>query len=790
MQEEFMRPINISTTGDYDPYTPLFGILERLEGEQHVAIQIMFSGTQNTWAESIMTAVCDNTGKASFFLDEPVMPALAKEKIAKPLFGVAIRAVCCDENLRGALSLLTDSATAVIHLSTSPFNNLMYLGEREVDPPYTVGDRLADVLLRQTRRVGMLLNSRELAMLVHFPEARLQRKLTQSNRTTKAASNNLINQRYCIGINEHLGTEHLVGLETNDRLRHIHILGATGTGKSTLLHSLMCQDIEHGAGFMCLDPHGDLIAALLSCVPERRIKDVVLIDPSDSAFPVGFNILSANTELEKELLASDLVAFFKRFSTSWGDQMHSVLANAILALLYNKKTYHLGDLRKFLIESAFRNSILSSVTDPDIVYYWQHEFPIVKGGSIGPILTRLDAFLRPKIIRNMVCQTKGLDFAELMDSKKIVLVKLSQGLVGAENSYLLGAFIVSKLQQTAMARQTQQHRDRVPFYCYVDEFQHFVTPSMATILSGARKYALGLILAHQDMAQVSKYDSDIANAVLSNAGTRICFRLGDTDAKRMQEGFSSFIADDLQNLEIGQAITRVNTNESDFNLAVIPFENDDEDYTEAVVEYSRSAYSIPIQETNPGPDIVEERPTQPPTPEEPITRPAVEAQEAPIHKEEIREHRYLQIFVKKMAEEFGYKASLEVCTPGETGLVDVLLEKEGTTTAVEISVTTLPEWELHNIQKCLEAGYNKVIVCSKDPMKRKEIQTLVEHAIPKALQTKIEIINPDNIRALLQPAKSAAPTETIMKGYRVKVQYDDNADRKNILQSIINAAKK
>ncbi len=164
------------------------------------------------------------------------------------------------------------------------------------------------------------------------------------------------------------------------------------------------------------------------------------------------------------MLASDLVALFKRFSTSWGDQMNSVFANAILAFVYNSKQYHLGDMRRFFIETPYRNQILNTVTDPEILYYWQHEFPILKSSSIGSILTRLDSFLRPKVIRNMVCQTQSLDFAHLMDSNKIVLVKLSQGLLGTENSYLLGAFIVSKLQQTAMSRQTQMSKDRIPLF--------------------------------------------------------------------------------------------------------------------------------------------------------------------------------------------------------------------------------------------------------------------------------------------------------------------------------------
>ncbi len=166
-----------------------------------------------------------------------------------------------------------------------------------------------------------------------------------------------------------------MSIATSQRLRHVQLIGATGTGKSTLLQSLIMQDIEQGNGICVLDPHGDLIENIVSAIPASRIADTVLIDPSDSEYPIGFNILSAHSDLEKELLASDLVALFKRFSTSWGDQMNSVFANAIMAFVYNSKKYHLGDLRRFMIEQSYRNHILLTVTDPDIVYYWQKNFP-------------------------------------------------------------------------------------------------------------------------------------------------------------------------------------------------------------------------------------------------------------------------------------------------------------------------------------------------------------------------------------------------------------------------------
>jgi len=788
LAEEFMRPIALFQSSDPDSYTSLFGILSRLDADQFVIVQVLFSGTHNAWAESMMTAVTDDSGKQSFFFDAPEMPLLAKEKIARPLFGVTVRAMTFADTVSDAGTLLQQVATAIMHASKSPYNSLAPLS----DAAYTIDERISDIIQRTTHRVGMLLNSRELATLVHFPATR-SAKLQTTTHATKKAPEYLINQPYTFGINEHRGMQHMVGISTEQRLRHLHIMGATGTGKSTLLKALIMQDIYEGIGLMCLDPHGDLVEDILANIPKERIQDVVLIDPHDANFPIAFNILVAHSDTERELVASDLVAVFRRFSTSWGDAMNSVFANAILAFMYNTRQYHLGDLRRFLIEASYRTHVLATVTDLDIVYYWQTEYPILKSNSIGSILTRLDAFLRPRVIRNMLCQNKSIDFGQLMDSNKIVLVKLSQGLLGTENSYLLGAFIVSKLQQTAMARQLQVAKDRIPFFCYIDEFQHFITPSMASILSGARKYGLGLVLSHQDMQQVAKYDAEIASSVLANAGTRICFRLGDTDAKRLEDGFTSFAAKDFQNLPTGEAIIRVNTADNDFNLSVIPYDSDTTvNHEDDIIAFSRARYSVPPQ-PQPSATVEPEPPSeqpQQPIPKEPIKPLTPEEPATVMKQDEIREHLYLQTFVKTMAEAQGYIARLEVPTPDGTGQVDVLLEKSGATIAVEISVTTSPEWELHNIKKCLAAGYHRVVVCTSQPAKRTLIQRQITAYLTSEEQQKVDVITSTDIHTIFEDPRQTEPVETLVKGYRVKVNYEPNATRQDLLQSVIKATKK
>jgi hypothetical protein len=395
---------------------------------------------------------------------------------------------------------------------------------------YPLEAHIEDVLCRQSRRSGMILNCDELIGFVHLPSSAVRSlELVRQTAKSKAAPKQVTDNRgIYLGENIHLGERVPICLSPDQRVRHVHIIGASGTGKSTLLFNLIRQDIENGEGVGVLDPHGDLIDRILGIIPTKRLQDVVLIDPTDLEFPVGFNILSAHSELEKNLLASDLVSVFQRLSTSWGEQMGSVLRNAILAFLESSRGGTLSDLRKFLLEPAFRKSFLESVGDPDIVYYWEKGFAQLSGNkSIGPVLTRLDTFLSPKPIRYMVAQkTNRIDFAQIMDSGKIFLAKLSQGQMGRENSFLLGSLFVAKIQQLIMGRQSQSALTRRPFYFYVDEFHNFITASMAEILSGARKYQLGLTLAHQELKQLER-DREVASAVLSNPYTRIVFRVGD-----------------------------------------------------------------------------------------------------------------------------------------------------------------------------------------------------------------------------------------------------------------------
>jgi len=458
--------------------------------------------------------------------------------------------------------------------------------------------------------------------------------------------------------------------------------------------------------------------------------------------------------------------------------MTSVLSNAINTFLYSSKGGTLADLKRFLLESTFRKEFLKSVDDPSTNYYWENEYILLKKASISPLLTRLDTFLRPRIIRNILSQKEGLDFNEVIDERKILLVKLSQGLIGEENSYLLGTIILSKIYQIAQARQLLSKSDRHPFYIYLDEFHNFISPSIVSILSGSRKYGVGLVLAHQELSQIK--DANIYNSVLSNANIRICFRLGDFDAKKLESGLSYFDSNDLQNLDIGEAIARVGKSTNDFSLNTLPISDSTyEGNTQFVIENSRKNYYRKISEVEVEIDNKIPRSVEPSN----IKEISIKEEKQNIEikgkeyinnfteQEEIREHRYIQTFVKKIAEQRGFKANIEEEVEG--GRIDVVLIRDDVKVACEIAVSNSVEYEVRNINKCLNAGYSKVCIISKDEKHLKKIKESAEKELGE-IET-IQFISYNQVPEFLNSiiGEGQEKVERV-RGYRVKVKYKLN----------------
>jgi len=801
LSREFMLPLATPSDFDVDPLISVVAALGDLRDDEVGVVQVLLQATRNPWAPSVLRAASDGEG-GSFFADAPEILAGAKKKVSTPFFAVVLRvaALCSDPDrawtivraLGGSLGQLTNpSGNELIPLSND-------------DYPDDIHEE--DLLARRTRRSGMLLSSDELASLVHVPSMSVRSEaLAREARTTRAA-HGVCRRGIVLGENAHRGKTRTVTIDSDLRMRHTYVVGASGTGKSTLLLRMILQDIENGDGVGVLDPHGDLIDEVLARIPENRFTDVAILDPSDEAYPVGFNVLQAHSEVERNLLSSDLVAIFRRFATSWGDQMTSVLGNAILAFLESDGGGSLLDLRKFLVDAAYRKKVLASVRDAEIVYYFEKEYPLLKGNPSASILTRLDAFLRPKLIRLMVGQRHGtLDLRSLMDDRKIFLAKLSQGIIGHENAHLLGALLVSKIHQAALSRQQMAEADRPDFHLYIDEFQNFTTPSVASLLAEARKYHLGLVLAHQETRQLQDQDGRLLSAVLTNPATRICFRVGDQDARILARGFSSFDADDLQSLGIGEAICRLERSDQDFNLRTFPVEpvdaNEARSHSAEIVRRSRDAYARPratveLELGMSRPAVVSEHPapaeersvpmeatsTPPPTMKMPAPRPPRAARSrdrppstletaTPISGRGGAEHKYLQHLIKQLAEDRGWRATIEEDVLDGVGRVDVALSRDGTRIACEISVSTNPEHELANIQKCLAVGFERVIAIAREKSVLRDLARLAESSLAPESIARLVICSPEEFLAHLDAEDVGDSTPATVRGYKVRVNY-------------------
>jgi hypothetical protein len=785
----FMLPLSLAKSFSPDPLAGVVAALAEARAGEACFLQVLFQGVKAPWAGSILRSVTTPSGE-SFFANAPEFSRFAREKVSFPLFAVAIRAAVAAKEEERLWTLLYGIGRALASANRGE-NELVPLGSADLS------DLLKDIFLRTTHRPGMLLSLPELTTLVHLPASSIPGVVRETART-KAAPAQTENGVF-LGYNRDHGKEREVRLPVESRMRHVHVVGASGTGKSTLLVSMILQDIAEGHGVAVLDPHGDLIDEILGLIPENRAQDVILFDPSDPEYVVGWNILSTHSEPEREMLASDLVAAFRRLSTSWGDQMTAVLANAILAFLDSETGGTLSDLRRFLADGNFRRSFLPSVRDPYVRDFWTTEYPLIKGKPEGSILTRLDALLRSRLVRGVVtAREKPLDFRRVVDDGRIFLARLSQGAIGEENAALLGSLLVSKLHQVSLLRQDQAERDRRPFFLYLDEFHNLATPSMAGLFSGVRKYRLGVTVAHQDLYQLHASVPEVERAVLANAYTRISFQVGDEDARTLAKSLSFFTAEDLGNLGIGEAIVRMGRREQDFNLRTVPIDKGDARALEArrrdIRARSLSRWGVPRTEEpppTPVPDQPKDASSPPPIEKAPVvverfeTRAPFPQAEAPPQKAPAPEphrqgkggpeHTYLQELVKRWAEEQGFRAAVEEQIAGSRESVDVALYRGDLKIACEISVTTPLEYEVGNVEKCLAAGFGAVALVSLKKSRLAKLEKLLTDSLPPERRARVHLFTPEELLSWLadQPAYEE---KGVTRGYRVKVRYRNPGD--------------
>ena len=390
------------------------------------------------------------------------------------------------------------------------------------------------------------------------------------------------------------------GIKVDDRRRHVYVVGKTGMGKTAMLQNMAVQDIQNGKGIGFVDPHGEAAEELLDFVPSSRINDVVYINPADLNYPIAFNVMESVGLEYRHLVAGGLMGVFKKiWPDVWSARMEYILNNSILALLECPGSTLLGINRMFS-DTDFRRKVVEKITDPVVRSFWVNEYARYaqryETEATAAIQNKVGQFISAPLIRNIIGQVRStIDMREIMDKSKILILNLSKGRIGEDNSRLLGALLITKIQLAAMSRVDIPENDRKDFFLYVDEFQNFATESFTNILSEARKYRLALILAHQYIAQM---EETVRDAVFGNIGTLISFRVGAEDAEFLEkELMPEFIAQDIVNLAKYNIYLKLMIDGlagRPFSASTLPpFSKDEYSNREKIIKVSREKYSTP-----------------------------------------------------------------------------------------------------------------------------------------------------------------------------------------------------
>jgi len=396
------------------------------------------------------------------------------------------------------------------------------------------------------------------------------------------------------------------GIKSEDRSRHVYVIGKTGMGKSTLLENMAIQDIQDGNGVAFIDPHGSTAEALLDYIPDERIQDVLYFAPHDLSNPISFNVMEDVDVDKRHLVVAGLMSTFEKiWIDAWSARMAYILQNTLLALLEFPGATLLG-VNRMYVDSAFRKKVVSHVTDPAVKSFWNEEFAKYTdrfaAEATPAIQNKVGQFVSNPMIRNIISQPKSsFDLRKILDEKKIFIVNLSKGQVGEANANLLGSMLVTKMYLAALSRADQSRdelADLPPFYLFVDEFQSFANKSFADILSEARKYKLNLTITHQYIEQMSE---EVRAAVFGNVGTMITFRIGAFDAEIFEKEFApEFTAEDLVNLGKYQIYLKLMVDgiaSSPFSAVTLPpIGKPKMSNRDAVVAFSRERYARPRAE--------------------------------------------------------------------------------------------------------------------------------------------------------------------------------------------------
>ena len=555
------------------------------------AIRLLAQGAEN----EKFTENMDNQGttRTTPLMDEQVK--LMETKNVKVGFETVIRIVASAKSMRRADQIVNEICGSFAQYNApnnNAFTKVRYYSRTGLLKGFILRSIKHDWVQRILRPRRMILCSEEAASIFHFPNVKYNHSPVIKWQEFKIAPapSNLPTEGLFLGNNVYRGDRRPVHQLKNDRRRHFYIIGKSGTGKSTLLQTMLKQDASNGHGMCLIDPHGDLVEGILPHIPRERADDIVIFDPGDLGRPMGLNIMEAYTPDEKEFMSQEALAIFiKMFGEEiMGPRLQDYFRNGALTLMDDdEEGATIIDLPRLFADESWQRYKVSKVKNPVVRSFWEKQMAMTgqreKQEIIPYFAAKFGPFVTNAQIRNIIGQTKsGFNFRKIMDDGKILLCNLSKGKLGDLNAKLLGMIMVSKLQMSAMSRVDTPEDERLDFYMYVDEFQNFVTDSFASILSEARKYRLNLIIAHQYISQITKLggggkgtqeDTTIRDAVFGNVGSMLTFKIGAQDAEYMAKEFSPvFSEQDLINIANYQAYLKLNINNATsrpFSMATV-----------------------------------------------------------------------------------------------------------------------------------------------------------------------------------------------------------------------------
>lgn len=588
---------------EVDPLNSILSSMSRSQNPQDIFwIQMIISPAGQSWMSKASSKMSSLSAMETPTQKSQNEIAQIQEKLKHIGFNTNIRIIT---NNPPNTALLYSGYTVY----TNPAGNMLKLAKPS---KFGVNKFVKSVQSHQTYDKSFVLNTLELSSLWHMPNGTSNiPNIVWGKRLQLDAPDNLPiatetltkeekSEITFIGRTVYKNREHIFGLKAPDRLRHVYIVGKTGTGKSKLIVNMAIEDIRKGNGVGLLDPHGDAIEDVMNYIPKNRINDVCYFNPADPDFTYPLNLMEIDNDNQKELLVSGIIAiFYKLYAYSWGPRLEHILRNVLFTLV-NVPGSTLPDVMKILYDEGYRNRVLKDINDPQILQFWRKEYASMGekllGEAIAPILNKVGQFVTSPMIRKIIQNPKSkVRINEIMDNKKIFLCDLSQGKIGEDNATLLGSMIITKIQIAAMNRAFLPESERVPFFLYVDEFQNFATSSFTKILSEARKYRLGLTLANQYITQI---DEEVMGAILGNVGTISCFNVGAKDSEILHKEFGSDITpEDLTNLDKFQMLTRLaidNRTSTPFTGYSLPLPKNISGHNLKIIDQSRKQFGLKL----------------------------------------------------------------------------------------------------------------------------------------------------------------------------------------------------